>query len=108
MKAIETDAIITSIRAKRDGSLGLGVDTPGLKTKEKAEFMELQGINLKLLINPLDTIPEGLLRIKTEVNQKSQKHIAYGLFYSSCGNRKAQKARLKPFIRKRQRSISNI
>lgn len=72
MKAIEVGAVITTITAKQDRSLGLRIITPELKTEEKAEFMELQGVNVQLLINPLDTIPAGVLEIKTEVNQKSQ------------------------------------
>ncbi len=72
MKAIETSAVITSITAKQDRSLGLRVSTPELQADEKVEFMNLQGVNVRLLINPLDTVPADVLAVKQEVNQKSQ------------------------------------
>ena len=52
MKAIKTSAIITSIRSKVDGSLGLGVHTPEMTNDEKVEFLNLQGRNVNLLIEP--------------------------------------------------------
>ncbi len=72
MKAIESNAIVTSITAKQDKSLGLRMVTPELTNDEKVAFLELQGVNVKVLINPLDTIPVGMMKIDTELNQKSQ------------------------------------
>lgn len=54
MKAIEVDGIITTLSSRKDGSLRLSVITPELTAEEKAEFMQLQSQNLKLLLNPLD------------------------------------------------------
>ena len=70
MKAIKTNAIITSLRSKVDGSLGLTISTPELSVQEKAHFMELQGINLNALFEPLDE-PAELIGIKSEVNTKT-------------------------------------
>lgn len=59
MKSIQTQAVITGIRSKVDRSLGLSLSTPELSTNEKALFMELQGLNIDLIIKPLeDTNPE--------------------------------------------------
>lgn len=52
MKIINTPAIITSIRSKVDGSLGLSLHTPELVDKEKIAFLNLQGKNVNLLIEP--------------------------------------------------------
>lgn len=54
MKAIETDGIITTLSSRQDGSLRLSMITPELTAEEKTEFMQLQGQNLILTINPLD------------------------------------------------------
>ena len=55
MNTIKCNAIITSIRSKRDGSLGLSIETPELSNSEKVLFMELQGLNSDLTITPLDS-----------------------------------------------------
>ena len=65
MKTIQVDAIITGIRSKVDRSLGLSVSTPELSTNEKALFMELQGINTRMTIEPLDDKAEGIEKIET-------------------------------------------
>lgn len=72
MKAIKTNAIITGIRSKVDRSLGISLSTPELTTKERAEFMNLQGVNLNILIEPLDETPREIYEIKKEVDQKTQ------------------------------------
>jgi len=54
MKQIETNLIITGIRSKVDGSLGISATTPELTPEEKAEFMRIQGVNLIALFTPLD------------------------------------------------------
>lgn len=54
MKKIQMNAIITGLRSRSDGSLGLTVSTPSLKPEEKTVMFELQGINISLGIDPLD------------------------------------------------------
>lgn len=54
MQKIEVNMIITGLRSKVDGSLGLSMTTPELSPEEKAEFMKLQGQNLIALFTPLD------------------------------------------------------
>lgn len=72
MKTLQCDAIITGIRAKVDHSLGLSISTPELSTNEKALFMEFQGINTRMTIEPLDEKAEGIEKIDKEVNTKTQ------------------------------------
>ncbi len=72
MKAINTHAHITSIRSRRDGSLGFSVETPELEVFEKVAFMNLQGLNLKMLIEPLDEPVEEVVEIDKELGLKSQ------------------------------------
>lgn len=71
MKKISTPAIIEGIRARKDRSLGLTITTPELSPAEKAMFMELQGINTKLLIEPMDEQVEEYV-VDKDLEQKAQ------------------------------------
>jgi len=72
MKTLKTNAVITGIRSKVDRSLGLTVATPELTSKEKAEVMNLQGVNVNMTIEPLDDTPTEIYQVDKEVGTKSQ------------------------------------
>ena len=69
MKSITTNAIIDSIRSLKDKSMGLSISTPELKPEEKVYFMELQGLNVKLLIEPMDE-PGEAYAINADLDNK--------------------------------------
>lgn len=72
MKTIKTQAIITGIRSRADGSVGLSVSTPELVALEKTLFFELQNVNVEMTITPLDEkVPEEH-KIEKDLNQKTQ------------------------------------
>lgn len=72
MKAIQTDAIITTLSSRKDGSLRLSIITPELTAEEKAEFMQLQAQNLEVLLNPLDKeIKAPAYKVASEFENKS-------------------------------------
>ena len=75
MKAITTDAIITSISSKQDRSLSLRVVTPELSHEEKVVVMELQGMNTKMLIEPVDEEASGIMSVQKPMNIKTQRKI---------------------------------
>jgi hypothetical protein len=81
MKAIKTDAIITGVRSKVDRSLGVTLSTPELTTEERAEFMNLQGVNLHVLFEPADSVPAEVYEVKKEVNQKTQGQRIRGVLF---------------------------
>lgn len=89
MKAIEVDVIITGIRAKVDGSLGLTLATPELSAEEKAEFMRLQSVKLKALFNPLDMKDAPKYKIIKELESKTPalrlRNVLYVLWEQSGG-----------------------
>lgn len=60
MKSIQTQAVITGIRAKVDGSLGLSIGTPELSPEEKVAFMSLQNLNVLMTIEPTEEKSEKL------------------------------------------------
>ncbi len=74
MKAIKTPAIITSIRSKVDGSLGMSMHTPEMTNSEKVEFLNLQGKNVNLLIEPeRGSVEEMQVEAKMEGKRPSQR-----------------------------------
>jgi hypothetical protein len=81
MKAIEVNAVITGIRSKVDGSLGISMGTPELSPEEKAEFMRLQGVNLIVLFNPLDEKDAPRYKIDRAVETKTPSERLRGVLY---------------------------
>ncbi len=71
MKSLKLQAIISSIRAKVDRSIGLSISTPELSPEEVALFFQLQGVNLDLTITPLDEKTTELQEIDKEAKQKT-------------------------------------
>jgi hypothetical protein len=81
MKAIEVNIIITGIRAKVDGSLGISMTTPELTPEEKAEFMRLQSINLNAILTPLDEKDAPAYKIDKELEIKTPSNRLRSVLY---------------------------
>jgi hypothetical protein len=81
MQTISLTTVISSIRAKVDGSLGLTMSTPELSSTEKATVMELQGAALTTLIKPLDEAPKEVMRVEKNLETKSQAQIIRSIIY---------------------------
>lgn len=81
MKSIELYAVITGIRSKVDGSLGISMGTPELTAEEKAEFMRLQGANLICLFTPLDEKDAPKYIVDKELEQKTPSVRLRGVLY---------------------------
>ena len=84
MKAFKLNAVITGIRAKVDRSCGLTLATPELSTEQKAELMNLQGVNLNILVTPLDTEPDAVIEVKSDVKQKTQSQRVRAVIFLLC------------------------
>lgn len=80
MKKIQSQVIISSIRAKVDGSIGLSMSTPELTNDEKVAFMSLQNINCQILIEPLE-LKSDLLEVKGETETKTCSQRLRGVIY---------------------------
>lgn len=83
MKTIETKAIITSFRSKVDRSLGFSGVTPELTTEQRAQFMDLQGLEVSLIITPTaaggDDI--GVVQVSKGFEGKSPSQRLRAVFY---------------------------
>lgn len=72
MKAVTCPVIITTCSTRADGSIGLRLSTPELKPEEKTVFFELQGVQLKMLLQPDGATAELELReVKGEFEHKT-------------------------------------
>lgn len=70
MKAISHQATVSSIMAKVDGSVGYRINTPELTNEQKTAIFDLQNQNVEVLISPIGA--KEVLKVKTDLNQKSQ------------------------------------
>lgn len=80
MKKISVNCQITGIRAKVDRSLGISINTPELTSEEKVAFMELQNINCRMLIEPLEEKAD-LIEVKGETQTKTSSQRLRGCLY---------------------------
>lgn len=71
MKAVTCDVILMGASTKLDGSLALRLTTPELRPDEKLTFLELQGKNLKMLLQPVEGDAVELKEVKGELNEKT-------------------------------------
>ena len=81
MKTISVQAIITSIRAKVDRSLGLSMSTPELSDEDKVEFMKLQGRVIMAVLTPLDEKNVPAYKIDRAVENKTPSQRIRGVLY---------------------------
>jgi hypothetical protein len=81
MQAIKSQAIITSLSAKADGSLGIRLTTPELSPDEKVAFMELQNVNIEAWFKPTDDSVKDIIEVKSEVDRKSPSQRLRGVLF---------------------------
>lgn len=81
MKTLTTPAIITSLSAKVDGSLGMRISTPELVNEEKTEFFNLQNKNVTLKIIPADEKPDGEIKVNADMGGKSDSQRLRAVMY---------------------------
>lgn len=67
--------------SKKDGSLGFRVETPELSPEYKANFMELQNINLLATFKPMDFLDVPEIKIDKELDQKTPGQRLRGVMY---------------------------
>lgn len=72
MKAIVLSAIPSSFSSRRDKSMGFRASTPELSTTEKVALMDLDGVNVRLLIEPTDFEIGGKVEVKSQIRGKTQ------------------------------------
>jgi len=81
MKALVTQAVFSSFTSKVDGSLSARLSTPELSSTEKAAFMDVQGKNVRLLIEPMDYATDGKVEIKNPLGGKTPSERLRGVLF---------------------------
>lgn len=105
MRAITTPCILTSLRSRADGSLGLSFSTPELTAEEKTTWFQLQNQNCRMLLEPLDVDPDPPVEVKGEMDAKTpgqRLRAALYVFWTQQGSpgdfEQFYKARMHQFI----------
>ena len=71
MKAIRTEAQLTSFRSRADGSVGFSGVTPEMSSNEKVALFDLQNVLVELLVYPKDAKDSDVLEVRKELEGKS-------------------------------------
>lgn len=81
MKAITTSCILTSLRSRTDGSLGLSFSTPELTAEEKTVWFQLQQKNCRMLLEPTEDSEGPPVEVKGELQQKTAGQRLRGVLF---------------------------
>ena len=85
MKAIVLSSVLSGFRSRKDKSMGFSASTLELDTAEKVALMELEGLNVRLLIEPVDYVAEGKVEVKSESSFKTpSQRLRSILFVEYC------------------------
>lgn len=71
MKAIRTEAQLTSFRSRADGSVGFSGVTPEMSSNEKVALFDLQNLLVEILIYPKDTKDADVIEVHREMEGKT-------------------------------------
>ncbi len=71
MKAIRTEAQLTSFRSRADRSVGFSGVTPEMTSTEKCALFDLQNVLVELLIYPKDEKDAEVLEVRGDVDSKT-------------------------------------
>jgi|SRR6266487_1737012 len=98
MKAIRTEAQLTSFRSRSDGSVGFSGITPEMSSQEKVALFELHNVLVEILIYPKDSKDSEVVEIHKEMEgktpcqrlrgvlfvlwKKEGEQVAFEMFYS--------------------------
>lgn len=92
MKAIRTEAQLTSFRSRADGSVGFNGVTPEMTSAEKVALFDLQGVLVEMLIYPKDSKDAEVIEVRKEMEGKTPCQRLRGvlfLLWKSTGEKEA-------------------
>lgn len=71
MKAIRTEAQLTSFRSRSDGSIGFSGVTPEMSSIEKVALFDLQNVLVEILLYPKDAKDADVVEVRKEIEGKT-------------------------------------
>lgn len=79
---IKFNGAIGTCSSRVDRSMRIPIATPDLSVIEKATIMDLQGINVDVIITPLDINPSTpIMEVNKDINSKSQSQRLRSVLY---------------------------
>lgn len=70
-KALSTEAILTRFSTTADNAIRFSGVTPELDSSQKVALMELHGKEVVLLIQPKGIVPDEIIMVKTDIEQRT-------------------------------------
>lgn len=81
MRAIRTEAQLTSFRSRADRSVGFSGVTPELTNPEKCALFELQNVLVEMLVYPKDSKDAEIVEVKHEIDSKTPSQRQRGVIF---------------------------
>ena len=71
MRAIRTEAQLTSFRSRADGGVGFSGVTPEMSSNEKCALFDLQNVLVEMLVYPKDVKDAEVVEVRKEMDSKT-------------------------------------
>jgi hypothetical protein len=81
MKAIRTEAQLTSFRSRSDRSVGFSGVTPEMSSQEKCALFDLQNVLVEMLVYPKDVKDAEVVDVGKEIDGKSATQRQRGVIF---------------------------
>lgn len=81
MRAIRTEAQLTSFRSRADHGVGFSGVTPELSTTEKCALFDLQNVLVEMLVYPKDSKDAEVVEVRKELDNKSHSQRLRGVLF---------------------------
>jgi len=78
---IKCNVILTSVRTRRDNSLGISIETPELDNEAMLVFLRLRGINLDMTLQPLEQAKEPPIEVKAKIDNQTPSQRLRSILY---------------------------
>ena len=81
MKAIRTEAQLTSFRSRSDGGVGFSGVTPEMSAEEKCALFDLQNLLVEIVVFPKDEKDPEMITVKSELECKTPSQRLRGIIF---------------------------
>lgn len=79
--ALSTEAILTRFSTTADNAIRFSGVTPELDNAQKVALMNLHGKNVMLVIQPLGEVPDEIIMVKTDIEQRTPSERLRGVLF---------------------------
>jgi len=104
MKAIRTEAQLTSFRSRADGGVGFSGVTPEMTSDEKVALFDLQNLLVEIVVFPKEAKDPEIIVVKSELDGKTPSQRLRGCIYAHF-DQLGNKGDFEAFYRKQMDAI---